>query len=122
VAGDPSRVRALAHARAAVNSAKRELAYRIDAHETACPECYNREPLNPKCRDSHTTRDRAGGECARGRAPVSIPLKITRVTLPLFCSTATARASDTLPRKGPERTDGGGWGEREGESAIEHRT
>lgn len=30
--------------------AKRELAYRIDAHETACPECYNREPLNPKPR------------------------------------------------------------------------
>lgn len=34
-------------AHAAVNSAKRELAYRIDAHETACPECYNRKPLNP---------------------------------------------------------------------------
>lgn len=29
---------------------KRELAYRIDAHETACPECYNRKPLNPKPR------------------------------------------------------------------------
>lgn len=44
--------------RAAVNSAKRELAYRIDAHETACPECYNREPLNPNSLDSHTTTRR----------------------------------------------------------------
>jgi len=121
VAGDPSRVRALAHARAAVNSAKRELAYRIDAHETACPECYNREPLNPKRRDSHTTLDRAGGECARGRAPVSIPLKITRVTFPLFCSTATARAYAST--KGPRLAEGGakrGEG-REGGSAIERK-
>jgi len=70
-----ARGRRLALAHAAVNSAKRELAYRIDAHETACPECYNREPLNPKPRLPHHP-----GLRARERAPVSI-VEITRVTL-----------------------------------------
>lgn len=74
-----------------VNSAKRELAYRIDAHETACPECYNREPLNLKPRLPHHPWTVAGPRFHRWNYSCYSPLS---------CRTGIA---DTLPRKRTDR-------------------
>lgn len=84
-----SRVRA----RGAVNSAKRELAYRIDAHETACPECYNREPLNPKPRLPHHPGPRERGA----------PFPSLKLLVLLFSFVPHRYRADTLPRKRPDR-------------------
>lgn len=84
-----SRVRA----RGAVNSAKRELAYRIDAHETACPECYNREPLNRKPRLPHHPGPRERGA----------PFPSLKLLVLLFSFVPHRYRADTLPRKRPDR-------------------
>lgn len=87
--GEKTRVRA----RGAVNSAKRELAYRIDAHETACPECYNREPLNPKPRLPHHPRPRERGA----------PFSSLKLLVLLFSFVPHRYRADTLPRKRPDQ-------------------